>query len=663
MEGPSKGQWPSRLLAVGKSNSTDVRLCETSAFVSSQLQYATLSHCWGDFVPLRLLNTNKSSFFNAVPDNLLPRTFRDAVEVTRNLGLRYLWIDSLCIIQDCAEDWAAESNRMYEIYRHSYINLAAVASTDATGGLVHWSSLLSRIPCQMVAGRGEFEEQATTMYTPGTKRDQGDLPLDLPLLRRAWVLQEILLSTRVLFFTRDEVCWECSQMNRTETYPAGKPASDGSADITIDDGVIPFRKAWRETARSSYESRFELWNKVITRYSGMKLSKHSDKLVAVAGLATDLGRTWPEMDYLAGLWSYDLHHGLLWYASSKCTRSRFYNAPSWSWASVEGKIAIGPPGEEIFRDTLVEIVEACTVTNSPARKYGSVTDGYVRLKGPLLRAQIIRGAGSDSQTMGYYHTIQLLEDSAANECEGLFNFKMKARILWDDSGLGEIWQVAKTFLIPFEISTRMIFGATVLTLCGIILSPTSQKGQYQRIGFFEIRDLPSGPSNNNNNSQISTRNSSSQGSPVESSGLSEMEWTRTTDETHPSTTADGFLNRNLITIFEVKQVFNEYEEEREKLSKLPKIIPLSKRPLRNTVSDSSSRGQPATHDKYCNGAIDLTVAHRYENQLEYEDYPNIDSFLTFITIHFEIFVCPNPEYWSKFYEECHGGGIFTIRIV
>jgi hypothetical protein len=137
---------------------------------------------------LRLLKYNMPALLEEVPLKVLPKTFREAVVITRALGLSYLWIDSLCIIQDSADDWASEPNRMREIYRNCDINLAAAASTNATGGLIHSSTLLSRVPCKVTIGMPRSQEEAMTVYTSGTGRH-----VDLPLFDIAWE-ESILLA-------------------------------------------------------------------------------------------------------------------------------------------------------------------------------------------------------------------------------------------------------------------------------------------------------------------------------------------------------------------------------------------------------------------------------------------------------------------------------------
>jgi hypothetical protein len=665
MTGSPRGQWPSRLLAVGEHNDTAVRLCETSKIISSTLHYTTLSHCWGDFVPIRLLTTNISEFLRGIPLDSIPRTFRDAVETTRSLGLSYLWIDSICILQDSAQDWAVESNRMYEIYRNSYLNLAAVASTNATGGLVHSSSLLSRIPCNVMVGRGKYQERALTSYVSGTHRNAKDLPL----LSRAWVFQEILLPSRMLLFTRDEVCWECNGMSRTETYPEGEPTHQEGEVKPVDGRVIPFREAWQEISEESSSSRFDLWNRMVSHYSQKKMSKPADKLVAVAGLAHDLGQIWPEAEYLAGIWSFDLVHGLLWHCFGR-TRLRFYNAPSWSWASVDGEVDVHSHHDSRFCDKLVEVIEARTFHSSPTMAYGAVTDGYLRLKGPLFQAQIVMEYGNSNT-----YTIRFLDDSHKGAL-GSFRVKIDIRVSWDDYGFYEIYHIARPFLMPFEISLKD--DATVLIMQGIILSPVrSQKGQYQRIGWFEIEDRPSRPDDYDSESPggVSSEEDATEMSiavQADANGLSEKPQLKITDGLDSNASNDGSSPSPLLgndeeawrdhcfTVFDLQQLFEEADNEKETLPKFSDLRPLSWMP--DEADQSPHEDHLDEHDKFSNGLIDWTLLRRYEDQMDEEDYPNINSFLAFTLIYYEGVILEKKECdWQ--YEESHGDGIFTIRVV
>lgn len=124
---------PSRIMNVGPDNST----LPTLVFVNQETPvspYATLSHCWGVHVPFRLLSSNISFLVKGIPVSSLLRTFQDAPVATRRLDLRYLWIDSLCIIQDSISDWQEQSACMAQVYVNSYCNIAAACATDGTQG-------------------------------------------------------------------------------------------------------------------------------------------------------------------------------------------------------------------------------------------------------------------------------------------------------------------------------------------------------------------------------------------------------------------------------------------------------------------------------------------------------------------------------------------------
>lgn len=244
--------------------------------------YTTLSHRWGQYIPTKLLTENHSSFLQGIELADLPKTFREAIEVTRKLGVPYLWIDSLCIVQDSAEDWAIEASKMYCVYRNSFLNLVGAASMDATGGLFYTRNPLSIVPCAVKLALGADDKYAVSEYSPETV---GSAKLDI--LNRAWVLQELVATPRALLFGKEELHWYCRELNATETFPE-RHGSEGLVASLHDKGDL-----WR----------WKAWSELIHEYSSKELTVFSDKLVAVAGLASDLGRGWNTGRYLAGLWS------------------------------------------------------------------------------------------------------------------------------------------------------------------------------------------------------------------------------------------------------------------------------------------------------------------------------------------------------------------------
>ncbi|KAF1358180.1 HET-domain-containing protein, partial [Lizonia empirigonia] len=205
----SKSKLPTRVLDVSVANvGGSVHLCETKDEFG---EYACLSHCWGppgDSRVLRTVSETLSMFLEHIPWSSLPRNFRDTIDFVRALGIRYLWIDSLCIIQDDPLDWDRESAKMADIYANCVISIAAWTSAHADGGLFsNHNSLFRKIEfAHLTTADGERRP----IYTRWHERHVLDArPVFFPLSTRAWVLQERLMAPRTVYFLGSEVGWEC----------------------------------------------------------------------------------------------------------------------------------------------------------------------------------------------------------------------------------------------------------------------------------------------------------------------------------------------------------------------------------------------------------------------------------------------------------------------
>jgi hypothetical protein len=296
--------------------------------------YMTLSHCWGIKPVIRTTKATIQSYLTRLPIASLPNTFRDAVTVTRALGIRYLWIDSLCIIQDDANDWERESAVMGQIYACSYLTIAASASKDSSGGcfLPRPTDTHVRIKCSLDDGK-----TGHVFIRPKTK---GFHDLDNSFLQtRAWVGQERLLSPRAIHYDIDQIMWECKETRLTED---GIPV-----DVDIDqlqafqwDGR--FQLEYPYTTKNSSLSRDFVWDwyAMIDNYTTRNLTNPDDKLPALSGIASVMiSRTGDR--YVAGLWESNLNIGMLWKRASSAPWLRpppRYRAPSWSWAAYDGAV-------------------------------------------------------------------------------------------------------------------------------------------------------------------------------------------------------------------------------------------------------------------------------------------------------------------------------------
>lgn len=198
------------MLDVGTVGDPQLHLIETDLASDAQ-PYATLSHCWGQVEFMKLKKDNFRDMVQSITISELPKTFRDAVVVTRRLGIPFLWIDSLCIIQDSPEDWATESSSMRSIYKNCLVNIAATAAVDGSIGCFFDRVPVFARPCRIRVKKEcmhDFVASSTWL----------DSVNHAPLYQRAWVIQEQLLAPRVLHFGEKQVFWECNELVSSRVY-------------------------------------------------------------------------------------------------------------------------------------------------------------------------------------------------------------------------------------------------------------------------------------------------------------------------------------------------------------------------------------------------------------------------------------------------------------
>ncbi|KAK5652331.1 hypothetical protein OQA88_10523, partial [Cercophora sp. LCS_1] len=341
---------------------------------------------------LKTTKENISALREAIPVSQLPQTFLDAVLVTRSLGIGYLWIDSLCIVQDDMDDWEQESGRMASVYQNAVITLAATHSSDSTGGLFtpfnhkpyHWSSddgcsKTIRSEDTNIWDAVEIKSSPQlrryfTLYPSDDIRDtQQKHPADLvntgyPLLTRAWVFQERLLSPRVVHFTTTQLAWECRcelwteshlftlddhggdgfPAAFTESYEPSPPQHDFFHTIAKYDFAktrgrfidLAHEKIWPQPRRNRVEMMLErlnllpqepkrpptppsrtaileTWSFLVQEYARLSLTHETDRLPALSGIASAVHSMLnANGTYLAGIWSSQLPQALCWVPSS-----------------------------------------------------------------------------------------------------------------------------------------------------------------------------------------------------------------------------------------------------------------------------------------------------------------------------------------------------------
>jgi hypothetical protein len=207
---------PTRVVDVGPSDNTQKPRLLPGEVV--QAPYVTLSHCWSTTKSLVTNSGNLQEHLAAIPFRKLPPMFQDAILATRKLGYRYLWIDSLCIIQDSPEDWQQECALMADIYKNAAVTITAPAAKDSsTGFLGDRTSFYSASCTWKYRGRydGIFREVALVQNS-GVSEFLNALEHKPVIDSRAWILQEKLLSQRVLYFGSRQMYMECNECYRFE---------------------------------------------------------------------------------------------------------------------------------------------------------------------------------------------------------------------------------------------------------------------------------------------------------------------------------------------------------------------------------------------------------------------------------------------------------------
>lgn len=219
-----------------------------------------MSHCWGPIVPKRLLLEILLDFRQSIPTGGLSRTFKDAINATQILCKQYIWIDSLCIIQNSAEDWQAEAAMIGQVYASGFCNLAATAASEGSQGL-----FLDNLPTAQVLI--EFNDTKDLWHlNEKPSYHWEDILNYAPLNWRGWIFQERFLSTRVIHFGRSRVYWECGKKKCCEWTGREEDAQLSSGTRT---GRA--KEHWQEVLNAVHDldkdEAVNIWNGIVDFYS------------------------------------------------------------------------------------------------------------------------------------------------------------------------------------------------------------------------------------------------------------------------------------------------------------------------------------------------------------------------------------------------------------
>ena len=451
---------------------------------------------------LQLTGQNCSSLKKQISITQLPKTFADTVLVARCLGVQYIWIDCLCIMQDEKQDWEAEAAKMSQVYANAYINVAATSSSNSSQGLFRGRHPLITKPCVAVIREGHSLIPAGSYHCYDAAEWISQIRMG-PLSRRAWVHQEWLLSPRIIHFAQDQLFWECRETYASESFPCGVPAR-------YDTGMSRFPLGSHENL--SKERFLEIWSSIVHEYTKRNLTHVSDKLIAVSALARTLFQNNSAAGtYIAGIWGNYVIDQLSWSASLLAHRTSSYRAPTWSWASMDGMITpdFNWRNERRVRRSrspvLVVNIDA-TFADDP---FDSVSNGTLKVETPLLKVMIQPDKGategdrylepSQSTTNVSARTISIKDARPEPLADRKFRFRFNdypdsegtRGELDDDRDISERPQLYFMPLLAFSEIDRQYGGEDAILdkLVGLMLEPTGmRRGQFKRCGTCSLDD-------------------------------------------------------------------------------------------------------------------------------------------------------------------------------
>ena len=449
---------PARLIEISITNHTPtIRIIETSGQLPGKRDYMTLSYCWGNSHFPTLQTKDEQQLKNGFAFETLPKVFQDAIHIAGWYQINYLWIDSLCILQDSHDDWISESCKMRDIYRNSFLTIAATGATDPYQGCFRDRNPSLVEPIKFCVSNESAEHRIVF------DREEMERSIhESPLSKRAWALQERLLSPRVLHFGENQMHWECNDSSACESCPGG-----------VQPDLRPFLSSVDKCQLMSGHEDFlvNVWSPIVTSYSKGALTKFSDKCLAISGIA-DEAQSLYGGTYIAGLWRENFVAQLVWYINpsrddvptvASYKRPTTYVAPSWSWLSVDGPISLELRGiPHIFLEIIH--IETELLTNNP---FGTIKSAWIQARGWL-------SAGTWKHKKAQTHQGSL-RSICGHACNAIDSVTMDTAVESED-----------VFCLPVG-SDGPKEGRDEGLVYGLLLAQTGDKAdEYRRIGIFRL---------------------------------------------------------------------------------------------------------------------------------------------------------------------------------
>lgn len=403
---------------------------------------------------------------------------RDAIHIVKELGFRYFWIDALCIIQDSTEDWLREASRMSGVFSGAILTIAVADADHHAQGIFRPRPVRCirpfRIPYlqdtpyrdrTQFDGEGEFYVFPKSSLVGAGNRTKGTLDT------RAWILQEQLLSPRMLYYGNGEIYWDCITVSASESSPiAASLLYDSDPDETWALKLIRRTLAGSTNTVTLRRTIADIWTQIIKNYSSRKLTRQSDKLIALEGILKPLASILKD-EPVAGMWRDQLWRQLIWWVvkpslTNTTSSDAPFIAPSWSWLSAHAPV--------FYHNALR--------SNDPQRDAGAhkFTDLEPQTKIILAESKTQPGAtgliGSliiSGPSFNYHLT--------ANDMKKPVFKSWNAAKLKLNTG---IWLLDRTLKLPLDIQCVIMAEDNVakMLVCLCLVPDEDTDGQWKRIG-------------------------------------------------------------------------------------------------------------------------------------------------------------------------------------
>jgi hypothetical protein len=327
---------------------TDINSPSVKVHVSTPDQhgeYVCLSYCWGGSQAVTATRKTIQAIQNSIPLNSLGQTIQDAIETTRSLGFRYLWVDALCIIQDDDQDKIVEINKMASIYKNAVVTIAAAVSASSYEGFLRRDRTLRRKRCDF-----RFAMPDGAIGNIALAPERRYVPTH-PIDRRAWTFQEFILSSRILMYSDFELLWDCETQQH-------QPLRKSVMSYSFSQSPRWFPQMLKRIIREGSSGTHPQWADIVSNYATRAMTDPEDRLNALAGVAHEFAQLL-EDDYIFGMWRKKIIHHLGWQSLDPNSR-RSPRAPSWSWACLDG-------GVDFFHYSTVAKLSAKTPDEDPRK--------------------------------------------------------------------------------------------------------------------------------------------------------------------------------------------------------------------------------------------------------------------------------------------------------